>query len=241
MWSTSRTTLAVSIALLALNVLASCSKREQSDAEVGTGSKVVVSSTPPFQTKEPDTYQAIRSISFTPASGGQSIVVTHTIAKDGAARREEDTAAANRRVVYLDIPTGRFVLLPDEKVYAELNGNASIDSTEPPVDNPTDLYAHTGPIQTSYESIGTEEINGRMTKKYRIVVNGSGGGSVSNNETLVWVDEALQMPVKSSIRSAGGIRVMEMSAVKLDVDRQLFKIPEGYQKIEIAALRAKLR
>jgi hypothetical protein len=227
--------------ILGLTLAASCSSKRGEPGVESTSNSKVVSATPPFQTKEPNRYQAIRAVSFAPASGAEPIVTRNAIAKDGEMRREEDTGGS-KRVVYLDLPTGRFLLLPDERLYASLNDNAiPQDPPNAQSDESGDLYLHGGPIQSAYESVGSEDVNGRMTKKYRVVVNSFPVGTVSNGETLIWVDETLGMPIKSVTTSAGGIRTMELSEVRLEVDTGLFQIPPDYQKIDARSLRQRIR
>ena len=75
-----------------------------------------------------------------------------------------------------------------------------------------------------------------------MVVNNSTGGNVSGNETVIWIDDALQMPIKSETKSATGARsTMELSQIALEVDQSLFRIPEGYEKISFTELRKRLK
>ena len=227
------------VTLLVLTVVSCSSKRGESGLE--SANSKVVSSIPPFQTKEPLRYRAVRSVTYAPASSGESVVTRNAIAKDGEMRREEETSAS-KRVVYLDLPAGRFLLLPKERVYALVNDDSAtqnIPSTEG--DGPGDFYLHTGPIQSVYENLAQEDVNGRVATKYRVVVNNSGGQTVSNSETLIWVDERLGMPIKSVTTSSGGTRTMELSEVSLEVDKALFQIPPDYQKVDVRSLRLRLR
>src|SRR6185295_10030210 len=83
---------------------------------------------------------------------------------------------------------------------------------------------------TSYQKLGNEVVAGRNTNKYRIVVNSPAPANVSQSETLMWIDEALQMPIKSETKSADGTRVtMELSQIKLEIDKDLFRVPEDYK------------
>jgi hypothetical protein len=70
----------------------------------------VVSSTPPFRTKEPDTYRALRTTTFI-NSGGLPKITKILIARDGAFRREE-----NDELVVLENDKGRFLLLPEARI-----------------------------------------------------------------------------------------------------------------------------
>ncbi|HSE32148.1 MAG TPA: hypothetical protein VLA93_11300 [Pyrinomonadaceae bacterium] len=197
----------------------------------------VVSSTPPFKTKEPETYQAVRSIIFAPANAGQSTESTTTIAREGDKRREEENSR-DRTVVYLDVPAGTFMMLPDERIYAEVAGPATSNST---VGEFEEVYVHTAPIQSTYENLGTETVNGTTTTKYKVTVNSASPGNVSESETLIWVDDTLGMPIKSVTRSPSGTRTMELKQITLKVDKTQFDIPRDYQKVEMQVLQQRMR
>lgn len=227
------------VTLLVLTVVSCSSKRVEPGLENAANSKLV-SSTPPFQTREPVRYRAIRSVTFVPSSGGESTVTKNTIAKDGEMRREEETSGS-KRAVYLDLPTGRFLLLPEERLYASLNDDSVTQEVPSAEAEGESFYLHTGPIQSAYENLAREDVNGRITTKYRVVVNNSDTQTVSSSETLIWVDESLGIPIKSVTTSGGGIRTMELSEVSLEVDKRLFQIPPDYQKVDIKSLRLRLR
>jgi outer membrane lipoprotein-sorting protein len=223
-------------ALCILFVVASTSCRVSNEpaANTKTSPETVVSATPPFQTSEPDRYQATRTITIVTAKG-ETIVTKTLIARDGPMRREESEG-----VVYLDLPAGRFVLMPDRQVYAA----ATAEDQPAPEDeeNSPDRLLHTDPISTTYQGLGTEAVAGRNTNKYRVVVNNSAAENVSQNETLMWVDETLRMPVKSETKSAGGAHTtMELSDISLDPDKQLFQIPANYEKIAFRDIWKQLR
>ncbi len=223
---------AVSVVLL---VIASC--RSQSETLTTSGnqsSDTVVSSTPPFQTKEPEHYHAVRTITTVNAAG-ETLVTKTSLVRDGEMRRHE-----SGKIVYIDVPEGKFVLLPAEKLYADLTEESRINADKDEEISPEGLL-HEDSESTSYQKLGGESIGGRNTNKYRIVVNNSAAPNVSQSETVMWVDEALQMPVRSETKSAGGTRVtMELSEIKLEVDKDLFKIPKDYQKLTFSELRKRL-
>lgn len=55
---------------------------------------------------------------------------------------------------------------------------------------------------------------------------------------MIWIDDVLKMPIRSETTSPDGTRVrMELSDLSLDVDLDLFKIPEDYEKIAFSELR----
>jgi outer membrane lipoprotein-sorting protein len=224
--------LAVCVVLL---IIVAC--RSQNEL-VNTNSQspdTVVSSTPPFQTKEPERYRAVRTITAVNAEG-QTLVTKTSVARDGEARRQD-----SKTIVYLDLPEGKFVLLPDEKVYADLQDQSQIstDPNEEELKSSPDALLHTEAGNTSYQKLGNEVIGGRNTNKYRIVVNSSTTPNVSQSETLMWIDEALQMPIRSETKSDSTHVTMEISDIKLDVDKGLFTIPADYRKVTFTELRRK--
>lgn len=222
---------AVSVVLL---VIAACRSQSESVTTKNQSTDTVVSSTPPFQTKEPERYRAVRTITTVNAAG-ESLVTKTSVARDGDLRRHEDG-----RMVYLDVPEGKFVLLPGEKVYADLGEESTISADKQDETSPEGLL-HEDAASTSYQKLGGESIGGRNTNKYRIVVNNPAAANVSQSETLMWIDDALQMPVRSETKSADGTRVtMEVSEVKFEVDKDLFKVPKDYQKLPFNELRKRL-
>lgn len=153
--------------------------------------------------------------------------------------RREEPETESIRVVYLDLPEGRFVLLPETRVYAAAIAEDELNEAD---ENSPDRLLHTDPISTTYQTLGSETVGGRQTIKYRIVVNNPVAANVSLNETLMWIDDTLHMPVKSETKSPDGTRtVIELSNVALDPDKQLFQIPARYEKIAFSALRKQLR
>ncbi|HEX3187496.1 MAG TPA: hypothetical protein VHQ94_22035 [Pyrinomonadaceae bacterium] len=233
------------IALLSLSlcVLAVASCRTASEPATNDSPKTdtVVSNTPPFKTKEPERYSATRTITVFNPDGDTSTSST-LIARDGPRWREEPQAT-EPRVIYLDLPEGRFVVYPEDKVYAAATNDdeRANSQSEEPDDNSPDRLLHTDPIRTTYQSLGAETIAERRVSKYRIVVNDSLAENVSPNETLMWIDEELSMPIKSETKSADGTRtVTEISHVILDPDKQLFKIPPDYKKVGFSTLQKQL-
>jgi hypothetical protein len=232
-----RALVSASLALLTI----SCRPQSNSVANENSTTESVVSSTPPFQTKEPDRYQAIRTVTIVTASG-KTVTTKNLIARDGDLRRSE-SQVVSKTIAYLEGPEGRFVLLPDEKVYAEITAEADLPANEE--DDALErspeglLHAETG--NTSYQKLGKEVIADRNTDKYRVVVNAASAANVSVSETLIWIDESLKMPVKSETKSSDGTRVsMELSDVALEVENDLFKLPKDYQKVTFAEFRMRL-
>ena len=220
--------------LLSLLILASCRPPNDPGTTQSPAPENTVSATPPFQTKEPDRYSATRTITIVTATG-ENLVTKTLIARDGERRRTE-----SEKVVYLDLPEGRFILLPEEKVYAEAAAASETPAGEDE-ENAADRLLHSEDGKTSYQSAGPETVAGRNTNKYRVVVNDSSRENVSLSETLIWIDDSLHMPIKSETKSGNGARVtMELSDVTLDVDTRLFQVPNDYEKIAFTELRRRM-
>lgn len=217
------------ISLLLLLLVGACRAQNDSPAAPSSSPETVISSTPPFKTKEPDRYRATRTItSITP--DGKTTVVKSSTARDGEMRRTE-TEFESRRMVLLTVPQGTFILFPDDKLYTDNSGESAIGVMEEGEISP-DKLLHEEIGTTSYQKLGAEMIGGRNANKYRVVVNNSNTANVSPSETLIWIDEALGMPIKSETKSSDGTHVtMELSDIRLDVDKDLFQVPEGYKKV----------
>lgn len=222
---------AVSVVLL---LVTACRSQSDSLTSDKRSNEIIVSSTPPFQTKEPERYRAVRTITTVNAAG-ETLVTRTSVTRDGEMRRYE-----SGKTVYLESKEGKFVLVPAEKLYADLREESRIYADEDAEVSPERLL-HEDSEYTSYQKLGPESIYGRNTNKYRIVVNNSAAPNVSQSETLMWIDEALQMPVRSETKSAEGTRViMELSDITLEVDRDMFNIPKDYQKLTFNELRKRL-
>lgn len=224
--------------LLATLLLASCSSKSPEAPTANKSSELIVSSTPPFKTREPERYKAVRTITFTSA-GGQSSATKTEIARDKSFRREEDIGEP---VVLLESELGRFLVLFKEKIYADLSGESAADSESTELDNSPERLLHTGTLTSTYEKLGSEMIAGHDTTKYKVSVNTSSGGNVSSIETMIWFDEKFGMPVKSETKASDGSKtVMELSNLDLNVDLSIFQIPADFQKVTAAELRRRIK
>ena len=202
--------------------------------------ETVVSTTPPFKTKEPERYSATRIMTTFRPNGEKSVMRT-VIGRDGLIRRDEQQST-EIQIIYLDSPEGRFILRPDQKVYAVVESGGVETPDLEQEENLPDRLLHTDPVSTAYQLLGTETVDGRSAAKYRINVNELTGGNVSGSGVLIWVDYVLNMPIKSEMRSANGLVIVtELSDITLQPDKQLFQIPAGYEKIEYSALQKQLK
>jgi hypothetical protein len=226
------------------------SSQEPPNSNAGPAdSRKTAFTTPPFSTKEPDRYQAIRITSFAETGSAENSSAWQTnqvlIARDGEKRREEYSAGASGQIVYLEVPAGRFIVLPANKLYADLS-TASRETEQgnrphvSPDDSPglsPDQLLNEAHAPATYEKLGTETLAGRMTTKYRVVVL---TGADSQNETLIWVDEGLGMPVRSEAMSKSSGHsskvTMELKDVKLEVEERLFSWPSDFRKVDARVL-----
>ncbi|PYS69398.1 MAG: hypothetical protein DMF69_17145 [Acidobacteria bacterium] len=221
-----------------LLLLASCSSKSKTAAENSSPEQTL--SSPPFQTKEPENYQAVRTLTFTDQSG-KSVVMKTTIAKFGVLRREE-TQTGTSATVQLELAEGNFVLYPHDKVYAQVAGFDSETKTDSSAfETSPEKLLHPDALQTAYQKLGKETVSGRSLIKYRVVVNSADAPGVSSNETFIWIDETLGMPVRSETKANDGtVSTMELSNVSTQVEKGLFQLPAGYQKIAAKELRRRI-
>jgi hypothetical protein len=225
---------------LCVFAIASCRTAGDPTPAATPSPATVVSITPPFQTKEPERYSATRIVT-TVGPNGEKTVESWLIGKDGLIHRREDGSEATR-TVYLDSPEGRFILWPEQKVYAVEAGDYGDPSDFKEDENSPDRLLHTDPVSSAFQLLGTETVDGRGAAKYRVDVNEGAGAGVSGSDVLIWVDNVLNMPIKTEIRSPdGSVVVTELANVTLQPDKQLFQIPPEFEKIPYSALQKQLK
>lgn len=207
-------------------------------------------SVPPFSTREPETYQATRVITFTEAApdnidvAAPQRVVRIMLARFGDQRREEYEAGSMGTTVYLENAGGRFVLLPQEKLYSDANdadsqGALAIVMNDAETISP-DLLLNSPRPASQYQKLGAEVIDGRVTTKYRVLTD-----PTSKIENFVWVDEQLGMPVASGYTNTQANRstrvTMELKDIRTEVDPRIFVLPADYRKVAASQLLTMLR
>jgi hypothetical protein len=255
---TPRITLAALFLLTFLLANASCKKSEvasnqNSVAANANGGTEETLTTPPFATKEPERYQALRVITSSTGveANGQGAADSSSnqtfIARDGERRREDYETPAGTKISFLQLSNGIYLLLPEKKMYAEWKpeaggigegGAASV----PPDFSPDKLLNEARP-EAHYEKLGAETVNGRTAAKYRVTLRGKTGAAKEvTTESLIWVDETLGMPIKSEMTLTDGARVMmELRDIKETVDASLFALPQDYRKVEEREIFAELK
>lgn len=224
--------------VLATLLLTSCSSKSSETPTANQPTERIVSSTPPFKTREPERYSAVRTITFTSAKGESKTTKTE-IVRSQTLRREEEVGEP---VFLLETELGRFLVFSKEKIYADVSGEPTEDSESTESDNSPERLLHTGTLTSTYEKLGLEMIGGHDTTKYKVTVNSSSAENVSSIETMIWFDEKLGMPVKSETKATDGSKtVMQLSNLELNVDQSIFQIPVDFQKVTVAELRRRLK
>lgn len=209
--------------------------------------------TPPFQTREPERYQARMVLTSASETKQESQNRSETfIVRDGAARREDYEWRPGLKVSDLNLHAGHFLLLHDRKLYAEVSSSEALASAAHsgsdislPEDFSPDRLVNESRTGAVYERLGVEEWNGRSTVKYRVSTTKADGASAAPVEQLIWIDEQLGMPVRSeTIAKSGGANnvtySMEILDLKQEVDPALFTVPQDYRKVSMKEMLAQL-
>ena len=243
----------VTLVLIALMITTMSCNRSAGNNANGNSAKANASQTdesssaPPFPTKEPQRYQATMVTSGSVGPQGASVpglaAITNQqmpIARDGDKRRVETEMLPGVKIIYLQTGNGRYAIYPAKKIYAEIKLDGSdnpLSSTQGvPSDFAPDKLISGAPAGAKYENLGTEQVNGRTTTKYRVTTAGT-GDSKPSSETIIWADESLGMPIKFESTSTDGSKfTMEMRDIKLEVDSSLFELPKDYRKVEHSEL-----
>jgi len=219
-----------------------------------SGSEIIISTTPPFPTKEPEHYQATRVITTGESSPGSidlSAVETRTsrtfIARDGDRRREEYDSRSGEKVVYLEIPPRRLLLLPSSQSYADLSaaqGETEASNLQNEAEVSPDRLINEARPETHYQKLGIENLGGRAMTKYRVTLDQTNNGTTVRSETLIWVDEALGMPIRSVTRETGHDHfsevITELKDISLDIDQGLFELPKHYKRVQARLIFARV-
>lgn len=166
--------------------------------------------------------------------------------RDGINRREEYEADRVGTLVFLETAAGRFVILPQARLYASTSEMNNDEATEPSLAPETmspDFLLNESTVSSEYQKLGEEVRAGRMTTKYR-VINRSGDASITS-ETLIWIDETLGMPIASeslTTNANGTNRVsMELREISTEVESGVFAAPADYRKVELTQIFSLVR
>jgi len=173
----------------------------------------------PFQTREPEQFQA--EISVTVNNTERKTF----IARNGSARRYDFNFGA--KIQFTSLQTDKsYLLFPAKKIYAETN---TVEPEGARTNEWTDflttewLNEKTG---AKFEKLETAE---NLTK-YR--VRQDAGAS----EVFVYVDETLGLPVKQEYYTIAGetrslMYTFELKNLKLQTDENLFSVPADFKRV----------
>ncbi len=212
--------------------------RESVKENPSSAPELIASAVPPFSTREPERYRAVRTITSS-QEGLADTVARSRIARDGVLRREEYEPDSADSVVYLEISSGRYLLHPASKLLADLNESTDLPSlTDEVTEFSSEFFQNQQSFETFYQRLGTDIIGGRSATKYRIVM-----GDPAQAETLMWIDEALKMPIRweTTSKERRTKTIMELSDITLAVEAQTFTLPSDYRRVDLSDLRTRLK
>ena len=204
-----------------------------------------------IDTKEPEGYRATIILKAETTGNRQAALpsMTAQVARMGADRRVSFKLLNGEQVVYLNRGDTRYVILPDRKQYAEIN-TQSAGFNMPSLMMPAEIVSHLK-TRRGFERVGEEQMDGRTVVKYRhagAARTGTQAGDV-NAETFVYVDKETGLPVRTeflsqaskSVQGVQGVKIVtEMRDIKTDVDKALFDVPEGMNKVTAEEVREKV-
>lgn len=242
--------------LIVLMFMSSCSwfKSDTTNTNANTNANTNVAKdesqpTPPFATKEPNQFQA--KMIFSASLGDKFPELppqVYTILRDGDKRRVE-FEQNGEKVAMLQIPSGQFLLNLNKKEYSNLDlgklgvsenskGQNSSDN------NPLARVLNQTRPNANYQKLGQEEVEGRMTTKYRVTSQQAMNTGENQNEkvkveSFIWIDESLGMPIKSETNYIGedGPRGIKSTMIVRDIKlitpaASLFEIPKDFKKVQ---------
>lgn len=213
---------------------------------------------PPFATKEPAQYQA-NIVIETVAVDKQNAplappgTTTQFVARNGDRRRLDYEPLPGVKAVIINTPEGDFLLLPTQKIYSVVKPEkpssrkpsaAETAAAEESLESfsPEKLLNPQLP-GARYENLGADTVNGRAATKYRNTVSVTLNQRTHTTETLLWVDDALGLPIKEeAVSSADGLRrTLEYRDIKTEVAATLFEIPKDYRQVSQQELQQRAR
>jgi outer membrane lipoprotein-sorting protein len=141
----------------------------------------------------------------------------------GNKMRMEMETPAGKSINLTDIDTGLTRMLqPEERMYLEMRApEAGVVQAEEVLAKIADK-----------KRLGTEKVNGFKCDKYEIIYHDKSLGKMTQ-----WFSTKLNYPIKMIYHGPQGEMLMEYKNIKEGkVDSSLFKIPPGYQKMEIPGM-----
>lgn len=215
-----------------------------------TASEPEDSATSIVDAREPEKYQAKISLKLEAIGENNNSAMPEfsaNIARNGANKRMEFNLPNGQNIVYLEIGSKNLVILPEKKQYAEIN-KQSVGMDVRSMMTPEQIVERAKNIK-GLEKVGEEKYNGRDAIKYKYSATtktNTKAGEV-DTESFVYVDKETGLPLKteivseskdSNVKGFKGIKIItEMSDIKTDVSDDVFKEPEGFEKIDEQQVR----
>ena len=185
----------------------------------------------PFETKEPENYQADLIIK---TGGIESKIFT---ARNGADTRVDYYAGENQPTSHIRRADGTsFLILNDEKIYAESVAAQTLANAAQTSNEVADFLNNewlNAKADARFTSLGVE--NGLT--RYRVGLNES-----ADAEIIVYINESFRLPFRQEFYSVRGTErtltySVEMRNFKLVADAALFDVPADYKRVSHENLR----
>jgi hypothetical protein len=184
----------------------------------------------PFSTKEPEIYQ----VEFvTTTTSGESKIFS---ARTGANRRLDYNFGEKDQVTFLKTDKN-YLMFPARKIFAE---NTAKDIL--PVESWADFLT-TEWLNSKTDVRFFNEGRENNLAKYRARF---GDAEIARSESLIFVDETVNLPVKQEFYSVAGEQktltmTIELKNLKLEAGAELFSVPKDFRKVSIEEFRSVLK
>lgn len=214
------------ISFLAVTLFSSCRWWQKAESQTPSPTPFVaeeIKNGIPFTNTEPESFQA----EFVISTGDKADKTF--VARVGDNRRNDYNYGQKNQVSVVQLADNKYFLTFNEKnIYAENSTNAVFETAENPFDFLTTEWLNQK-SDAKFETLGTE--NG--IQKYRVILVGN-----QMAESIIWVDDALNLPVKQEFYSINGEQrtlnfTFEMKNFTTKVDSVLFEIPKNFRKVSI--------
>jgi hypothetical protein len=218
-----------------------------------TNANVSNTSAANIESKEPSQYQAKITLRFEAAGNQQQTAlpnVTANIARNGEDRRMEFTLPNNEKVIYLDKPDNKYLLLPNRKQYALLDKDSlgfEIRQMMMPAEIINRFKAAPG-----VERVGEENYNGRQVIRYRYgaTTNTQTQAGQVNTESFFLVDKETGLLIRSetvsssqtgNVQGFNNLRIVtDMTDISNAPAPEQFAAPTDFQKIDAEQVKAQV-
>jgi len=160
---------------------------------------------------------------LTTKTGGQ--VMNGKIFVKGHSYRQEINVMGQKQIMIFNADKGTgWIVMPAANMYMPMPKHGPGNAAQ------TDLKELDKKATKKY--LGKETVNGYKCKKYRFVFKDSPGTRMTQ-----WISPKLEYPVKMIVEGRHGRMVREIKNIKqTKLSNSLFKVPAGYQKMNIPGM-----